>query len=81
LLPWAVLLGMAKSWAKELDVLAPAVGGSGIIESTSNRSFAETISSFDSSVSGSMGSSSGSGGSGGGGGAGGGGGGGGGGGQ
>jgi len=81
LLPWAVLLGMAKSWAKELDVLAPAVGGSGIIESTSHTSFAETISSFDSSVSGSMGSSSGSSGSGGGGGAGGGGGGGGGGGQ
>lgn len=81
LLPWAVLLGLAKNWAKELDVLAPAVGGSGIIESTSHGTFADSFSAFDSSVSGSMGSASGSGGSGGGGGAGGGGGGGGGGGQ
>lgn len=81
LLPWAVLLGLAKNWAKELDVIAPAVGGSGIIESTSHSTFAESFSAFDSSVSGSMGSASGSGGSGGGGGAGGGGGGGGGGGQ
>jgi len=81
LLPWAVLLGLAKNWAKELDVIAPAVGGSGIIESTSHGTFAKSFSAFDSSVSGSMGSASGSGGSGGGGGAGGGGGGGGGGGQ
>jgi uncharacterized membrane protein YgcG len=81
LLPWAVLLGLAKNWAKELDVIAPAVGGSGIIESTSHGTFAESFGAFDSSVSGSMGSASGSGGSGGGGGAGGGGGGGGGGGQ
>lgn len=80
LLPWAVLLGIAKEWAKELDVIAPAAAGSGIIDS-SHGNFAGSFSSFDSSVSGSMGSSSGSGGSGGGGGAGGGGGGGGGGGQ
>lgn len=80
LLPWAVLLGIAKEWAKELDVIAPAAAGSGIIDS-SHGNFADSFSSFDSSVSGSMGSSSGSGGSGGGGGAGGGGGGGGGGGQ
>ncbi len=80
LLPWAVLLGLAKEWAKELDVIAPVAAGSGIIDS-SHGNFADSYRSFDSSVSGSMGSSSGSGGSGGGGGAGGGGGGGGGGGQ
>lgn len=81
LLPWAVLLGLAEDWAKELDVLSPTAAGSGIVHSTSHGTFSDSLRSFDSSVSGSMGSSSGGGGSGGGGGAGGGGGGGGGGGQ
>lgn len=81
LLPWALLLGVADQWAKELDVISPAVAGTGIMDSKSHGSLAESFSSFSSSVSGSMGSSSSAGGSGGGGSAGGGGGGGGGGGQ